>query len=103
MEENCQLKWKRPPNFKTGRKDCVPNPELSRPFFTVKTEAHPNIHGNGPETVEFYKKHFGFTARESIALTLGAHSFGRFNPEISLLEYQWAMNQRRTLNNQLFR
>ena len=36
-------------------------------------------------------------------MTLGAHSYGQFNVELSLLEYQWTRSQERILNNQLFR
>ena len=58
-------------NFRTGRKDCTPDPDEERPFLTSRLENHPSTQGNGRETVDFYKANFGFTAREGIALTGG--------------------------------
>ena len=36
-------------------------------------------------TTDFFKKDFGLTARESAALLIGAHSFGTFNYEVSMM------------------
>ena len=69
MEDVCELAWNEVPVFKTGRRDCNPDPTLERPFFTKNHEIHPNLHGNGPTIVDWYKNHFGLTAREGIALT----------------------------------
>ena len=63
MEDVCELAWNEVPVFKTGRRDCNPDPTLERPFFTKNHEIHPNLHGNGPTIVDWYKNHFGLTAR----------------------------------------
>ena len=97
------MTWTKPPVFKTGRKDCEADPNLDRPFLTTRHEVHPNPQGNGPSIVDFYAKNFGFTAREAICLTEGAHSFGKFNSQISMMVYSWTRGQRMLLNNQLFR
>ena len=103
VEPDCELEWTNIPAFKTGRSDCTPDPDLERPFFTKKHEIHPNQHGNGPAIVDYYKKNFDFTARESMALTLGAHSFGKFNSDVSMFKYFWTREQQNILNNQMFR
>ena len=103
MEDVCELAWNEVPVFKTGRRDCNPDPTLERPFFTKNHEIHPNLHGNGPTIVDWYKNHFGLTAREGIALTGGAHSFGKFNAQVSFLRYFWTRSQQNMMNNQVFR
>ena len=103
FEANCTLAWSQPPKFKTGRKDCTPNPALERPFFTNREEIHANPQGNGVMTANFYRNHFNMTAREGIALQIGAHSMGKFHPEIALMKYSWTRHQEMLLNNQLFR
>ena len=50
-----------------------------------------------------YKEHFGLTAREGIALTGGAHSYGKFNSEVSMLRYFWTRGQHNIMNNQVFK
>ncbi len=85
-----------------GRMDCTPDSSLSRPFFTSRKEVHPSINFNGPEVMKFYKDNFGLTADLSIALHGGAHSFGAFHDEVSMLKYQWTRNQEALLNNQQF-
>ena len=64
--------------FKFGRKDCVPenNPgddedNLNRPFLTTRPEIHPQTHGNGPTTVDFFKEQFGLEAKYAIVLLGG--------------------------------
>ena len=65
------IEWPRSFQFKTGRKDCSPDPNEARPFLTSRSEIHPNAQGNGVQTIDFYKENFGLTAREGIALTGG--------------------------------
>lgn len=101
--DDCEINMPRDFKFKTGRIDCTPEPGQIRPFLTTRTEVHPNSAGNGPDTVDFHKANFGLTARETIALMGGAHSFGRVAPENSLLEYRWTRRQESILNNQLIR
>ena len=69
----------------------------------AKEEHHPNPHGNGVMTSDFFKNDFGLTGRESAALLIGAHSFGTFNGDISQFRYDWTRKQASMLNNQLFR
>ena len=103
QEPDCKIDWPRDFKFKTGRKDCTPLGDTDRPFLTTREEIHPNVHGNGPLTVDFYKENFGFTAREAIALNTGAHSFGKFNADVSFFRYSWTRSQQLMMNNQLFR
>ena len=76
-DPHCKVNFTQPFVFKTGRRDCTPDPNAypegfgSRDYFTSKHEIHPNSLGNGIVTVDFYKKNFDMTARESIALTGG--------------------------------
>merc|ERR1712141_100183 len=112
--DDCEMSLKALNSFKTGRKDCTPNHPgittsmtgdgvVKRDFFTKREEIHPNLHANGIETTKYFKDHFGFTARESIALLEGAHSFGKFHREVSMHKYSWNRMQENLLNNQQFR
>merc|ERR1711953_828715 len=112
--DDCEMSLKALNSFKTGRKDCTPNHPgfttsmtgdevVERDFFTKREEIHPNLHANGVETTKYFKDNFGFTARESIALLEGAHSFGKFHREVSMHKYAWNRMQDRLLNNQQFR
>ena len=94
-----KLLWK---SARFGRRDCTPDPSLNRPFFTSRKEIHPSINFVGPELMKFFKDNFGLTAEASIALYGGAHSFGRFHDQVSLLKYQWTRYQENILNNQQF-
>merc|ERR1712038_74290 len=112
--DDCEFSLKALNSFKTGRKDCTPNHPgittsmtgdevVKRDFFTKREEIRPNLHANGVETTKYFKDNFGFTARESIALLEGAHSFGKFHREVSMHKYAWNRMQDRLLNNQQFR
>ena len=72
-KEGCEVPWPSIPKFKTGRTDCVSPDGAEKPWHTSidNHEVHPRPHGNGPETVDFYKTNFGLTAREAIALQEG--------------------------------
>ena len=84
----CQIDWKaKMPVFKTGRKDCTPAPNAAKPWHASKHEIHPDPHGNGPITVDFYRDNFGLTAKEAIALNSGGHSVGTFHEWISKFRY----------------
>ncbi len=89
--------------FTTGRTDCTPDESLERPFFTSNKEIHPHPQGNGVMTTDFFNEHLKLTARESIALLEGAHSYGTMNPRISFMKYPWTRNQQLLLNNQMFK
>ena len=88
--------------FYTGRSDCNTEAGL-KAWETTKEEHHPNPHGSGVQTADFFKNDFGLTGRESAALLIGAHSFGTFNYPISQFKYDWTRKQKSMLNNQLFR
>ena len=91
------------PKFKTGRSDCIPSPVAEKPWHAPHHEIHPRPHGNGPETVDFYRDNFGLNAKEAIALNLGAHSFAKFNEPISQFRYDWTRKQMGLFNNQMVR
>jgi len=101
-EPGCKMELSEPIRFFTGRSDCEPEPGLAG-WETTRPEHHPNPHGNGHSTADFFKADFGLTGRESAALLIGAHSFGTFNAEISQFRYDWTRTQAALLNNQLFR
>ena len=68
----------------TGRRDCIPNPDLDRPWMSNNKETHPSPNGSGKTTISYYMDHIGLTAREAVALNGGAHSFGNFHDKVSL-------------------
>ena len=106
-EEGCEVHWPADniPIFKTGRTDCVTPEGAEKPWHTAieKHELHPSPNGNGPETVDFYKKSFALNARQAIALNSGAHAFGRFNSQVSYYAYSWTRKQEDQFNNQFAR
>jgi hypothetical protein len=74
--ESCRLEAGIP-NFRTGRSDCVPNCGEDQPnFCTTEMENHPDPHGNGNKTAQFFADDFGLNVQEAVAL-LGAHTLGR--------------------------
>merc|ERR1711971_234588 len=101
-EPDCKISGGETIPFYTGRSDCSADTGPGA-WETERSESHPNPHGNGKMTADFFKNDFGLTARESAALLLGAHSFGTFNQQISQFKYDWTKNQASMLNNQLFR
>jgi len=101
-EPSCKINLTEPIKFQTGRMDCIADTHAARPYMTSKSEKHPNPHDNGRHTSNFLGNHFNFTARESVAI-MGAHSFGKFNSQITYHRYQWTRKQEKLLNNQLFR
>merc|ERR1719450_1113186 len=68
--------------FRSGRADCVPT-DSDRPYISDKTEVHPDIMGDGRETVQFFQDNFNFTGQEVVAI-MGAHTFGRLSVHNSL-------------------
>ena len=101
-EPDCKIELQEPIKFFTGRSDCEQEPGL-KGWETERTEHHPNPHGNGVMTADFFRTEFGLTGREGAALLLGAHSFGTFNAVISQFRYDWTRAQGHLLNNQVFR
>mmetsp|Transcript_72286 Transcript_72286/g.156956 ORF Transcript_72286/g.156956 Transcript_72286/m.156956 type:complete len:575 (+) Transcript_72286:62-1786(+) len=95
--------------FYTGRKDCSseqrPNETTwyrRRAYEASRHEFHPNPHGNGVETGDFFKDWFNFTRRETVAI-MGAHALGSFHGSVSLFKYDWTKGQSHILNNQYYR
>ena len=96
--------------FRTGRVDCHgpqkdPKKKLSekQEYVTFKLESHPNEDGNGKETTDYYKKHFGFSKRDSLAI-MGAHTVGDFNTVFSRNTYAWTNTfQRNLFNNKYYK
>jgi len=104
-KEGCEVPWPSVPKFRTGRTDCVAPADAEKPWHTSMDnhEIHPRPHGNGPETVDFYKDNFGLTAREAIALQEGSHSFAKFNAKVSYFQYEWTRAQGNLFNNQVMK
>ena len=91
----------------TGRVDCTPKLEAGpkHQYLASKIEDHPNAGFNGRRTVRYFKKTFGFTGRQALAL-MGAHTLGRFNQVTSNIDYSWVRffsNQTTLLNNMYYR
>jgi len=89
-----------PLDFKSGRTDCIPDCEgdYKYPFCTKAEEAHPNPHGNGNETVEYFKKNFKLSPKESIAL-MGAHTLGHPTEFNSMFQFYPWTRRPEVLNN----
>ena len=102
-DPECEIEWPRIPKFKTGRSDCIASPDAEKPWHASRHEVHPRPHGNGPETVDFYRDNFALNAKEAIALNLGAHSFATFNDDLSQFRYDWTRKQTGLFNNQMVR
>ena len=45
----CKIKLEKPFKFRTGRRDCIPDPAQPYPYITTKEENHFNPHSNGKE------------------------------------------------------
>ena len=86
--------------FKTGRKDCIDFGD--KPYKATKEESHPNAVGNGKMTLDFFKKDFGFSGRETVAI-FGAHTFGRMYFDHSMFRYTWTSQGTRMFNNHYYR
>ena len=99
-EQKCHVDFPRPIKFRTGRRDCTE--DIGHlPYVTGKEESHARPVGNGRETVEFFKKDFGFTGRETVAI-MGAHTIGQFHPSISLFRYTWTGMSTMSFNNDYY-
>ena len=105
--QDCKIQM---PNiaFKTGRLDCrattYPDPSYDRRehFKALKDEKHPNNHGNGPQTLKFFKQQFNLNARETTAL-MGAHTLGKLTQKNSFFKYFWSRGQHSYLSNQYYK
>ena len=72
-EPGCRIEWPSIPKFRTGRRDCDTPNDAVKPWHAKPSrhENHPSPHGNGPETIDFFKEHFDMNSRETIALIGG--------------------------------
>ena len=98
--DECKLTLPRPFQFQTGRKDCTQFGDEG--YKAIKEEHHPNAHGNGQMTIDFFKESFGFSGRE-IAAIMGSHTVGRFNKQISSMPYVWTSSSERLFNNHYYK
>ena len=95
----CRVDFPRRIKFQTGRKDCTETG--AEPYITTKAESHPNVVGNGKDTIEFFQDSFGFDGRETVAI-MGAHTIGRFNFKNSKFRYTWTGMSRVSFNNDYY-
>ena len=93
------------PKFRHGRSDCKPScsGEDNFDFCTTHEEVHPNPHGNGKETIGFFKDQFDLDPRESAAL-MGVHTLGHPQEFNSMFRhYSWTGQRQKTqFNNQYY-
>ena len=100
-EEGCLVQLNTSIPFRTGRADCIPS-DSSRPYISDKDEVHPNVVGDGSETIQFFKDNFNFTGQESVAI-MGAHTFGHLNVSTSLFRYVWTSSGHKFFNNDYYK
>ena len=97
----CFVRPTRPIQFQWGRADCTEfDPEF--PYKATKKEHHPSPVADGRATVEYFKKDFGFTGRDTAAI-FGAHSYGFLKVQNSLFPYTWTSSQVNALNNAYYK
>jgi len=102
-EDDCQVEMERAFVFKSGRKDCTLKPvSEERPYWHNMHEVHPNPHGNGKITVDFFKNNFNLNSREAVAL-MGAHSFGTMRTQNAMFRYGWTSYNMPLFNNRYYR
>lgn len=99
-EEGCKVELSRPIAFKTGRRDCIPKD--GEGYWASKEEWHPDPFTNGRGTVEFFKRDFGFSGRETVAI-MGSHTMGRLHQGTTMLPYVWIKSGGQQFNNQYYR
>ena len=92
-EQDCMVTMPKIP-FKTGRKDCIPDDPINKPYIANSNtkEVHPSVDFTGQETAAFFAQNFGFTPKESVAL-LGAHTLGGLDPRNSMFKYFWTRGE----------
>ena len=96
----CRVELPRGIKFQTGRKDCTEFGEKG--YIATKAESHPNMHGSGKMTVDFFAKDFGFNGRETVAI-MGSHTVGRLHTIFSLLPYVWTTRGTISFNNHYYK
>jgi len=101
-EPDCKIP-KQEFNFTTGRIDCIPQAEESGfpAYHTDDEENAPNHAGNGAATVNYFKKNFGMTGQETVAI-MGSHTLGMFNFQHNLYHYTWTSRGLEQFNNDYY-
>ena len=95
----CKVQLPRAIQFKTGRRDCTEFGEKG--YIATKEESHPNMHGSGKMTLDFFAKDFGFNGRETVAI-MGSHTIGKFHSMFSLIPYMWTTRGIHMFNNHYY-
>ena len=68
-EDDCQVEPGRAFVFRTGRRDCIwEEGDEDRPYWHDVEEVHPNPHGSGRITMDFFREQFGLNSREVIGI-----------------------------------
>ena len=102
-ESDCEVEVERAFIFKSGRRDCTFEPSSpDSPCSHDKQEVHPNPHGSGRITVDFFKTHFNLNSREVVAL-MGAHTFGTMRTQNAMFRYGWTSYNSPLFNNRYYR
>jgi len=102
-EEGCEVNMPKEIQFQYGRSDCISEYEGEwEQYKTDRPERHPNLEGNGDDTLNFFNEEFGFTGRETVAI-MGAHTLGDMNPAVSLLKYVWTVRAGHSFNNAYYK
>ena len=88
--------------FKTGRTDCIASPAANefQQYIASQKEDHPDANGNGPMTVDYYARAFGFTGKEGLILN-GVHGVGQFS-HFSGNAYSW-LRGTKLFNNKYYK
>lgn len=101
-EPDCLVKRPRQFRFSTGRRDCIPNATNKFPYMTWKHESPPDAGGNGEKTLNWFKREFNFSGRETVAI-MGGHTLGRMDRGMSSFEYTWKTRSGHLFNNGYYR
>jgi len=102
-EDDCEVVMERAFVFKTGRRDCTFEAASDdRQYWHENDEVHPNPHGSGKITMEFFKKYFNLNSREVVAL-MGAHTFGTMRTQNAMFRYGWTSYNMPLFNNRYYR
>jgi len=99
-ESECRVELSRPIAFRTGRRDCVV--ATTPGYITTKNERHPDSQTNGRGTIDFFKRDFNFTGRETVAI-MGTHTMGRLHMGLTMFPYVWIKSGGQQFNNQYYR
>merc|ERR1711892_908221 len=102
-EDDCEVEIERSFIFKSGRRDCTfDHPSKGRPYWHDRDEVHPNPHGSGRITADFFKEYFNLNSREVVAL-MGAHTFGTMRTQNAMFRYGWTSYNMPLFNNRYYR